>query len=64
VLGRPSPHPQPRQPEPAEVELTRLRAAIDQTLALVRERAAAHSSNRDLVDLALDVHNTLKQPTS
>jgi len=62
VLGRPAPHPRP--PVPAEAELTRLRAAIDQTLALVRERAAAHSSNRDLVDLALDVHNTLKQPSS
>lgn len=41
-------------------ELARLQARIDQTLALVRDAARCNSGNAELVDLALDVANTLR----
>jgi hypothetical protein len=53
-----------RVPEPAPtgdtLQLAQLRAAVDQVLTLVADAALTHGNNRQLVDLACDVRNTLR----
>lgn len=46
-------------PSNVEAQLTRLTARVDQALALVAAAARENHANRQLVDLALDVRNTL-----
>lgn len=47
----------------AEAQLARLTARVDQALAIAADAARANHANRPLVDLALDVRNTLAPPT-
>lgn len=46
----------------AEARLARLTAQVDQALAIAADAARANLANRQLVDLALDMRNTLAPP--
>jgi len=51
-----------RVPDPngEALQLAQLRAAVDQTLMLLKGAALTHSANRQLVNLACDACNTLR----
>lgn len=52
----------PPQPDPADVALARLTAAVDQVLAAIDTTLRANRANRQLTDILLDLRNILAPP--